>query len=367
METPEDASSGGEQGGATTIDIAQFTKTELQILEAAVAEDDFTTQDLVDLTAKTKTNVTKYLHQIRRKVPDLLRVTGGEISSASAGRRRIIWSVSDQYLTSLRDHFLNRRVETQSHQDVVETLPAIQYASELLDGLTSMPGEDITRDSLAQRVNGLVARAEVGQRRLKEIGRPISPDLQDKIDTAKHTLQKVVTEMTDAGQQVASDVSEAVAENADGGKYGPIPDLVTRSCNAFADSGPNRVGEIATAVIGSGERPALRKQRREIGSAWVDPVFRTNLGWAVTASVQNAARVLLFDSLTRRLLGSLRKVAGRPDLKFAKTLNRLKLTDGISDRLKQDLTEVSGSLMPRGYRPSNDLLTEAQAELLMRG
>lgn len=364
METPEDAPAGE---AASTIDVALFTKTELQILEAAVAENDFTTQDLVDLTAKTKTNVRKYLHQIRQKIPDLLRETGEEVSSASAGRRNSIWSVSDQYLTPLRDHFSTRRAETQSHQEVVETLPAIQYASELLDGLTKMPGEDITRDSLAQRVNGLVARAEVGQRKLKEIGRPISPDLQHKIDSAKHSLQKVVTEMTDAGEQVANDVSDAVDRDANGGKYGPIPDLVTRSCNAFADSGPNRVGEIATAVIGSGERPALRKQRREIGSAWVDPVFRTNLGWAVTASVQNAARVPLFDSLSQRLLGSLRKMAGRPDLKFAKTLNRLMRTDGISHRLKQDLSEASGSLMPRGYRPDNDLLTDAQTELLMRG
>ncbi|MEM8849800.1 MAG: hypothetical protein AAGE03_07170 [Pseudomonadota bacterium] len=359
METDsQDSLEGGAAGPAAGgLDVGIFTDGEARVLQAAVGEDDFTNQDLADLTGKSINNIRKYIHQIKGKAPDLFQIEGLETAHASGGRPREILSISEPHASILRSHFADRTAAEVGHQQVVKTLPTMQYALELLDGLADTPSEDITKRFVAQRVDDLIGRAETGWQRLKKTGRPVAEELRTQIEDARASLRKTNTELDAASESMAQQINEAVGPDADGGVFGPLETLVTRACNAFEDSGMTRVAEITTAVIGSGERRELSDQKRQIRAAWEDPIFRNNVGWVVTAAVQNAARVGPFETLAKRLIGNLRRLVPQPDRKFSDMVRRSGQTPEISSDLQETLAEAGESFLPMGLRQDSELLS----------
>ncbi|MEM9778409.1 MAG: hypothetical protein AAF813_00740 [Pseudomonadota bacterium] len=355
----------GDSGAWSDIDIAIFSKAERRVLEAALLDETFTAGDLIDLTGYNENYIRGLIKKINDKATGLIvELAPGAQTGTGPGRKPKLRRVDAARADGLRDAI--ERLEERNNEEaaVIESVPALDYAANLLQEVISSTASAVEKRQLVDRAHALIGQAEKGAAWLQSATAPVSETFTQKLAEVRTQIEKIELDNDRQIRPVGGNIDTTLSDPTSPGSYGLIPDLVQQICNAFPKSGQARTGEFVAALIGCAEDEAQDDERRMIRRNWRDREFSFNIGLAASAAVRNAARIDTFLPLSSRLMKSIDSYTLSPNDEFASMLDEAAQTPGLNDDLKLQVHGTAISLRERGSLSGED---EAMPDLLPIG
>lgn len=348
-------------GGDAVINLDQFTRSEQRILEVLLDEGRVSTLDLARIVEKSVSNVTKLLHQINRKLPQIVDSSKSAESGTGPGAPGKLRWINESYVEALEDAFF---AATDAPDDLINNFPALDYAEALTKRLLDESSDEHDRPYLVDRIDELLERAQSNVAALSQKGAQVSDQFQVTHDRLQMRLAEAKIDVKDTGKRYLIKVRDLV----DGEATDVLPqirDNARRVSHAFEGSSSSKLTEFASAIIGCAERDELVQERNEIGSAWSDMVFQRNVGQLVQTIARYAVNDADYAALGSRILAGLNRLGLPATAQFSQLADAASRTEDLPEPFRRDVSMAAQCNRPQGHlHGSNGLLSHGTIDTL---